>query len=400
MTRILIPVMLCAIACHPFESLEDYPFGEDSSALDTTSDTREKDTSTGIDSTDPCPPEQGAPCVVDVTPDPDIVEPPDFTACDDDTECRVVSKTCCSSCEPSIETETAINKGAENAYIESICVDDPICAGCEPIPDPNLEAICSSGACKLIDTDPTPYATCFSDIDCTLRPRTCCPCNGSGDDVVAINTNAEGEYASNLCGDNGLCPECGWVAPDSMSAVCEAGLCQVRESEPLPDSVFACELPSQCMLTSKECCGVCGEAQLGDMISVNEDGLSKYVGFVCAGDPLCPDCPSTQLNPAFASTCATGNCKAIDLTAQDAVAGCSSNLDCKLRVNSCCACADPHSGNLIAVNVKETTELQLREVLCDEPQYPCDSPDCQPVDVTFAKAICDLNTARCVVKPL
>ena len=152
-----------------------------------------------------------------------------------------------------------------------------------------------------------------------------------------------------------------------------------------------CEINSQCTLAANTCCGVCGQAELGDVDPINTDGWEAHYDAVCDDpDPICPGCPS-QVNPWIGATCAGETCDEFDLR-EDPATACTSNDECVLRTTGCCECgADTTPSALISIRRDSVGDYTAR--VCD-PDASC--PGCDPEYPGWVEPACS-DDGRCYV---
>jgi hypothetical protein len=166
---------------------------------------------------------------------------------------------------------------------------------------------------------------------------------------------------------------------------------------PPPPDYYSCSVPSECALTSTTCCGTCGRPTVADVDAVTASRRdAHYLDIACpearTEPPVCPDCPSA-LNPNLLATCAAGRCAEVDVETDPALAECSDDADCVIRVPDCCECgADTSPYNLIALRASAVAELV--NTVCD-PDEGCD--DCLPTYPAEAEARCVSGFCRVVV---
>ena len=139
-----------------------------------------------------------------------------------------------------------------------------------------------------------------------------------------------------------------------------------------------CTVASDCVVVSVDCCGSCGQPSPGDMIGVNSGRISDYRGGRCDG-VACPAC-FMEPDPNLIATCDAGQCQAVDVRT-DPVSACSTDSDCSLRTNTCCACS---SSEPIAVSG------DFSALVCDGDEV---CPECAPAFPGW-EAVC--NAGHCV----
>jgi hypothetical protein len=152
---------------------------------------------------------------------------------------------------------------------------------------------------------------------------------------------------------------------------------------------YACEYVTDCVLSSRTCCGVCGRPTASDVESVNSESVDAYwVDVACpeSVDPMpivCPECaqmPNPNLVPACDARPDGGRCVVLDIETPT-YATCSAADDCMIRASACCECgADVSPGALVAIS-RDSLSSYLAAV-CD-PRADCAA--CAPIypdDVT------------------
>ncbi|NOY91471.1 MAG: hypothetical protein GXP55_09695 [Deltaproteobacteria bacterium] len=136
------------------------------------------------------------------------------------------------------------------------------------------------------------------------------------------------------------------------------------------------------------CCGNCGQPSPGDMIGVNVDRVAQYRGGRCDGE-ACPAC-FMEPDPNLIATCNAGRCEAIDVRTHD-VSACSADMDCTLRVNTCCACS---SAEPIAIRAADEAAFTRLVCVGDE---AC--PECFPAFPDWS-ASCQMGHCAAVMSPV
>ena len=179
---------------------------------------------------------------------------------------------------------------------------------------------------------------------------------------------------------------------------------------PPPVSVYSCKLPSDCMVTSPSCCGVCDNPNLTtkSFIAYNKSyaGLPCGVaadtlpqggtgaGFPGPGAPIaCPSCPAPLPGQGtlkyFVPDCVMDQCVVTDVRTS-AVSACKTNNDCKLRNGTSC-CEGCGYDDYVAVRKDGSFE----KLVCGGIQPPCAA--CMPQPPSNAIAWCDSNVGHCQV---
>ena len=215
--------------------------------------------------------------------------------------------------------------------------------------------------------------------------------------IVACGTEAEDftvdaatDTATDGATDTDPTPDVDEDASDAGSdAVADTGSDAAADTG--PPSWAACEVNSQCTLAANTCCGVCGQAELGDVDPINMEGWEAHYDSVCDDpDPNCPGCPS-MVNPWIGATCALGTCAEFDLRAER-ITACTSDDECVLRTTGCCECgADTNPAALIAIRGDAVADYT--SMVCD-PESTC--PGCDPEYPGWVEPACN-DEGRCYV---
>jgi hypothetical protein len=162
-----------------------------------------------------------------------------------------------------------------------------------------------------------------------------------------------------------------------------------------PPSLAACSGPGVCQLTSRSCCGTCGQPTVGDMVGVHMDKESAYRSLACSGgDQACPACAG-QPNPDLTAVCRKQTCQAVDVSTDDALSGCNADTDCVLRyANTCCEpCGGAPAGELIALSTSGSAEYRAN--VCRPDSGACSR--CLVAYPPLVKATCNPQTKHCEV---
>jgi len=155
----------------------------------------------------------------------------------------------------------------------------------------------------------------------------------------------------------------------------------------------ACQAPTDCVLRSSGCCGVCDGPSISahDFIAYNK----KYTAQVdpCVGDVLCGPCapgdPATNQASNFVPNCVGGECVVEDIRESD-VTACTTTDDCRLRYGNRC-CEGCTGDGVIAVR----RDASFEELVCGELIPPCAA--CDPGPLPNVTASCDA-TGHCGVR--
>lgn len=150
----------------------------------------------------------------------------------------------------------------------------------------------------------------------------------------------------------------------------------------------ACKAPTDCVLASPGCCGVCDGPSIGkqDFLAYNKAYQAKVPtcgpGNVACG--ACPDPePSTNTRQYFIPNCVNGECVVEDIR-ESAVTACATGEDCELRAGtSCCASC----GTYDAVAVRNDGSLD--KLVCGDVIPPC--LPCDPGMAATAVPTCNRN---------
>ena len=178
-----------------------------------------------------CPEGGSFACVPDPTCEEDLRE------CDDTSDCRLVSRTCCGECtEQTLEGSTAIAHARYADYFDSMCaLVGPCDPACTPQFDPALVATCNAAHCAAVDLSRLPLAACTRDEECRVRSAACCECGADLDPASLIAVRADGvvDLLGLVCDTDAACDACEPSYPEGVGAACLGGRCGlVFEVEP------------------------------------------------------------------------------------------------------------------------------------------------------------------------
>jgi hypothetical protein len=111
------------------------------------------------------------------------------TACEKNSDCVLMNKTCCACGNLALSDVTAINVASQTAWLGSICSLPIPCPPCVPAPNP-YQAECIAGQCTA--TNGLQYKQCLRSEDCEVRPVDCCACGTltSRNEVTAVNSSS------------------------------------------------------------------------------------------------------------------------------------------------------------------------------------------------------------------
>jgi hypothetical protein len=153
------------------------------------------------------------------------------SACTRNSECIVVSVSCCGSCGTATRGDAiALNAARATEYRNTVCEIGEGCPPCYLPLDPTLTPTCTGGACRVVDLYEHPAASCSRDADCRVRTAACCECGGptGPGELVAVRDAAA--YARLVCDADQACPECQPFTPRDVQARCAGGHCIVIDS--------------------------------------------------------------------------------------------------------------------------------------------------------------------------
>lgn len=164
--------------------------------------------------------------------------------------------------------------------------------------------------------------------------------------------------------------------PVDATAVTEAGKDAKGPTEATP-----CSQPTECLILSRTCCGVCSKPSKGDMMAVHKDAASRIRNELCGGGAVpCPAC-ATQSNPNLQAVCTANACDML-VVDESTLSDCSTDSDCQLRGADLCGC---NGGQAIAVNKagysKYNAMVYGANAVC--------AADCDPAFPSNMVAICN-----------
>jgi hypothetical protein len=154
----------------------------------------------------------------------------------------------------------------------------------------------------------------------------------------------------------------------------------------------ACQVDSDCTLTSVGCCAACEPVGDHDLLSLNGSHLAEQMATrPCANVGACAPCPSVSEFVAtakyFRAVCVAGQCSALDVR-QAAYTECSDGAGCSLR-NGVNCCPECDAEGYVAVS--------SRASFCPNGPEPCGK--CTPVPpASGIIAACDGK--RCMLEVL
>lgn len=239
---------------------------------------------------------------VDVTPGP----PPDWAACDANSQCVLAAASCCGVCgEPTLADVDGVHRDRLDAHFDAVCPDPVPCPKCATTNNPDLFATCRAGSCVALDLTTEAASACAADSDCRVRTTGCCECGGSTAeaDLIAVAITAEQDYASLVCDPSTSCPACQPIYPDDIEAWCDDGHCKLRKLECDP----------MCAMQGLTCCNGACVATYNDVSNCGgcavacTDPHPYCDGTACVAPPC--DAGTTCADPTFccgSACCATG----------------------------------------------------------------------------------------------
>ncbi len=154
---------------------------------------------------------------------------PAFFDCDGQgASCVLATPGCCSGCgQPQLSDFVAVAAGQTAAYRSYVCPDPSAvpCPGCAVAENPNLQAVCRTGACVAIDLTKDALSACASNADCELHYASCCGSCGPTDvGLIALAKSQVNAYSQAICSPLIDCAPCpGPIQyPAGKRAVCDA----------------------------------------------------------------------------------------------------------------------------------------------------------------------------------
>jgi hypothetical protein len=211
-------------------------------------------------------------------------------ACEDQDDCRVVSRTCCASCSELV----SVNRW----YVEEFAASEQECADAQcGAPCAEGEPVCIHGECAHVEVAQGPPCETLGELQCSLaddceplysivaptltcqppnQPRTFIECRDTFECRTSTFECAIDPDDDSINWFLGQCPPSGWEAcPDACQTLCEGRQEHSCQSEP------------ECL------------ALYGDRAGAFCTGADEYMGCVptrgcaelevCAGDPLMDD---------------------------------------------------------------------------------------------------------------
>lgn len=185
----------------------------------------------------------------------------------------------------------------------------------------------------------------------------------------------EGNYCDS---DNVVSSECSGTCPEGYAYECDsfAPACMFLGdggvTDAAPIDLTACEYNADCVVVPASCCGVCGTASPTDMTAVNSTHVSDHYADVCSGGVGCPACAG-EPDRNLVAECVSNHCVARNLRTTP-IQACESDVDCAIRVASCCECGSESTGPYIAVNVAQ--EGAYEALVCDPRAGACAEDGC------------------------
>lgn len=147
-------------------------------------------------------------------------------------------------------------------------------------------------------------ASCSSNSDCIVAPRSCCGSCGAATstDLIALARGDADAYRNAACAGGVGCPECASLPDPYLLATCEAGTCVAHDLH--GDPLTECASDADCTLRTAECCG-CGPQTADSVVAIN-DARGNYGDLVCETDAACPPC--VPFFDGLAAVCRDGRC--------------------------------------------------------------------------------------------
>lgn len=171
-----------------------------------------------------------------VTDTRDATNGGDWGRCEYVGDCVLQPVGCCDTCNrPTAADRHSVNINMLEAHRAEVCQEEnPICPGCDPLPNPWLQPTCQLSECAVVDIENSALTTCTADADCTLRVPECCECGANTDpaNLIALAGNVPNvlsSYLTQVCDPRADCAACAPIYPDTHEAFCDAGSCGVRE---------------------------------------------------------------------------------------------------------------------------------------------------------------------------
>lgn len=154
----------------------------------------------------------------------------EWGACMGDSDCVLVSPSCCAACEPVTDSGWLALNGEHFGDQMAPCATVGACAPCPQVTEQEatgkyFRPVCVAGHCSALDVRQSAYTECSTDSDCTLRDgvKCCAECDGG---FVAVNANA------NFCPDGPeRCAHCASIPPSNLQATCTQNRCVLASVE-------------------------------------------------------------------------------------------------------------------------------------------------------------------------
>jgi len=146
-----------------------------------------------------------------------------------------------------------------------------------------------------------------------------------------------------------------------------------------------CEVPADCVIAPRTCCGECGAATERDSVAVPRAWRDEG-RITCEGAAnSCPDC-FQENDPTLIATCQAHECRVVALM-REPITACTADAECVLRPAQCCECG---ASSFLAV--RRDSVDQLDRLLCGEEPVAC--PECvgRPPEGVLARC----TEGRCV----
>lgn len=130
---------------------------------------------------------------------------------------------------------------------------------------------------------------------------------------------------------------------------------------------LACDVPTDCVVQPRTCCGQCGAAVPGNAVAVSARWLEarRAAGLpTCEGGTGCPECYE-ETSPALVATCRDHRCRLVDL-GRSPITACETDADCALTHSGCCDCGSPGP-----IAVRRGRERAYRRLICGAGPVSC-----------------------------
>jgi hypothetical protein len=120
--------------------------------------------------------------------------------------------------------------------------------------------------------------------------------------VVALHGDDVARHRAEACTGDEACPECVQAENPALSAMCEAGRCELLDVRSA--ALSACSTAEDCVLRRSGCC----ECSAGEWIALRADGVAGYASAVCDPESACATCEPIAPTDVEAICAADGHC--------------------------------------------------------------------------------------------